>query len=150
MRGRIYDYDNITFHDSVTHSGNKLVVVLNYDHGDNVIVCALTTSKQHTRLNSSGCCSVNYCYKIDANVDFFKLDTWILINNVYEFSKAEFLNKVYRGDVRYKHKLKSQTIDAIRNCCSVCPDISIDNIKRIVTQPAPPQPVAVVAAHVSP
>ena len=132
--GSIYLHEEFKFLDGAT--GKKLFLVVNTpSKNENYLVCK-TTSKQKPpyRVKKQGCSAPekNY-FMFFSGDDWFKKDTWIQFDELYEFSILGLLQDKFGGSARYQADLKPINIKAVLNCILKSEDIPekyLNSIKK--------------------
>lgn len=115
-RGTVLFHKKFIFSDGI--EGEKLLVVLNTpsSHDEPYLVCK-TTSKCKFYITKEGCHSDKSIYHIKANRDGFLCDTWVQLDELFEFTQEELLNLILKDKIcEIKHNLSENTIRAILNC----------------------------------
>lgn len=127
--GDVFFDSQFAFHDGQT--GEKLFVVLGY--GDGVYVVAKTTSKQHGRGTVFGCQDDRfYNFYLPKNSCYFKLCTWVCLDELYEFSASEVLQKHFSGIINRVCKLPDEIVCQIQDCA--CQSLDITNAQADIIE----------------
>ena len=132
--GSIYIHEEFKFEDGST--GTKLFVVVNSPNKtENYLVCK-TTSKENPpyRVKRQGCSAPekNY-FMFFARDDWFKKNTWIQFDSLYEFEAGQLLKDKFGGKAKYQANLKAVNTRAVLNCILKSNDIPkkyLDTIKK--------------------
>lgn len=102
---------------------NKLIVVL-CNYGSDYLV-AQTTRQQKKKTTNIGCQPQNtpHNYYIPAKTAWFEDNTWVLLDEVFEYNSTTFTYKKADRVVTLKHKLPELLIKSILECALVSDDI---------------------------
>lgn len=104
-------------------AGEKLFVVLGC--GDGVYVVAKTTSKQHGRGTVFGCQNDRfYNFYLPKQSCCLKRSTWVCLDELYEFSATEVLQKHFSGRINRICELPNDITYQIQTCACQSLDIS--------------------------
>lgn len=122
--GAVLHHKGFTFHDQGV--GDKYLVVLN-DGVGGVYIVAKTTSQSRNRSFTYGCNSR------DIFPNFFIPDggcclrgnSWICLNEFYEFDAAELLDGRFKGIINVIGNLTPGVSELLINCAKDCDDISV-------------------------
>jgi len=122
-RGTILFHDRFRFTDG--EIGEKLLIILNNPKDDQPYLICKTTSHCKNFITTEGCHSKKSIYHIKANKDGFPCDTWVQLDEIFEFSKEELLKAHFADKTcTVKNCLSEATIRAILNCIWKSEDIS--------------------------
>lgn len=118
-----------TFDDGNT--GAKLFVTLN-DGLDNSYLTVLTTSQRHTKAGTAGC----HVAQFPSNFHFpggtaFPKDTWLILNNIYEFESYALTQKIKAGHISIKAPLPITDLIDVLNCIINDEDLSDQHCLRL-------------------
>ena len=109
-RGSIFVAENFIFTDGT--KGRKILVLLNNPASNDPYLLVKTTSQKHSKPDTLGCIeSYHKVYFIQANSPFFKKDTWIQLDDYFQFSQKNITKKLKHIGV-----LPSKTIKLIIDC----------------------------------
>ncbi|STZ55588.1 Uncharacterised protein [Moraxella lacunata] len=111
--GSVFFDKQFAFHDGQT--GEKLFLALGF--GDGVYVVAKTTSKQHGRGTVFGCQDDRfYNFYLPQNSCYFKVCTWVCLDELYELKASEVLQKHFAGIINPICTLDDVLTRQIQNC----------------------------------
>jgi len=120
--GSVVFYRKFTFHDG--DQSDKLLVVLNSGESVSYLVLKTTSKQKAGRLASDGCHAKAGYFFIRAQGDHFRKDTWVLLYETYELSRADFLKAHFGGVAEVVGCLEPETLRAIINCFKKTDDYS--------------------------
>ena len=132
--GSILHDTNFRFKDG--EIGNKLLIVLN-DGKDSPYIILKTTSKQKSKGKDEGCQlndkPPNFFLPKDSCS--FEKETWIELNEFFEFELSEIFKKRLAKTLDYKNTRPKHILKDLLNCAINCDDISEfqENIIRKVS-----------------
>lgn len=121
--GSILHDTNFQFKDG--EIGNKLLIVLN-DGKEFPYIIIKTTSKQKTKNTDEGC-QLNDKppnFFLPRNSTSFEKDTWIELNEFFEFELSEMFQKRLARTIEHKNTLPKQILKDLLRCAINCDDIS--------------------------
>ena len=122
--GSIYLHEEFKFLDGATRK--KLFLIVNTpSKNENYLVCK-TTSKEKPpyRIRKQGCSApIRNYFMFLSKDDWFKKDTWIQFDELYEFSLLRLLQDKFGGKAKYQADLKPVNIKAVLNCILKSEDI---------------------------
>ncbi len=120
--GAVFFDNNFVFHDG--SSSAKLLVVLGCKSGTVLIV--KTTSKIYGKGITYGCQPTNrfHNFYLPQNCGHFDKDTWICLDEFYEISQAEMLQKRFAGNVKHICDINENITREIQDCAKKSIDIS--------------------------
>lgn len=126
-RGTVLFHTKFQFTDGTT--GQKLLIILNTPKGHQPYLVCKTTSKCKYCIVNEGCHSDKSIYHIKANKDGFDRDTWVQLDEIFEFTQAEIL-KAHLIDktCTMTHCISDATVRAILNCIWKGDDASQDHL----------------------
>jgi hypothetical protein len=102
---------------------SKYLVQLNEPEGDEpYIVCKTTSNSKNKRLDPP-CQPKVSLFALRANHDFFRLDTWLQLYDLYEIVPDELVARCMSHRMQERHHLRAETIGAIVNCIRICEDV---------------------------
>jgi hypothetical protein len=114
-RGTVLFHNRFRFIDG--DIGEKLLIILNTPQDNQPYLACKTTSRCKYLITIEGCHSDKSIYHIKANKDGFHCDTWVQLNEIFEFTQAERLKAHLIDKVcAVTHCLSEPTIRAILNC----------------------------------
>lgn len=124
----LYDPD-FEFHDG--DRGAKLFVTLN-DGQDGSYLTVLTTSQRHNKAGTAGC----HVTQFPSNFHFpagtaFPIDTWLILNSVYEFDCFALTRKLKMGQVAMKNPIPTADLIAVLDCIVNDEDLSENHLQRL-------------------
>ena len=131
--GTLLVSDNFIFSDGSI--GKKILVVLNDGNiGYNLVV--KTTSKDTHKSSNYG------CQTQDRYPNFFlpqhscclEKDTWIGLDEFFEFTTAELLARHFSGEIRTIGVLPDKTVKKLLECAIDCDDILAKQIEVLIVQ----------------
>ncbi len=115
IQGAVLHHSAFIFPDGVI--GKKLLIVLNTPSNDEPYLVCRTTSKCKNYITKEGCHHEKSIYHIKANKDGFPKDTWVQLQPLTEFTKAEVLKACLTDKTcKVSHNISPSTISAILNC----------------------------------
>ena len=120
--GEILFHRQFKFHDGA--AADKYLVVLASDKG--TLIVAKTTSKGHHHRNDHGCQAGSHfpAFLLTQGCCCLRLNTWICLDEFYEFTLNEFQAKIVGGVVnRYGCLTPELTLD-VQVCAAGSDDIS--------------------------
>lgn len=120
--GSVFFDSNFHFHDG--DSGEKLFVILGTDNG--VSVVAKTTSQPHGKGITFGCQPDDryHNFYLPVNSCYFKKPTWVCLNEFYEFSDAQLLQKRFSGVVNHICDIPDQITKDLQQCALSSDDMT--------------------------
>lgn len=126
--GTILCDDEFVFSDGGT--GKKLLIVLNDGESGSYIVIK-TTSKSDFKGNDYGCQSDDrypnfFCPKGSCCL---KQDTWIQLDQFFEFKAHELMSKHFTGKIKRIGVLTDRILKDLLDCAIECDDISLKQAK---------------------
>lgn len=126
--GTILCDDEFVFSDGST--GKKLLIVLNDGESGSYIVIK-TTSKSDFKGNDYGCQSTDrypnfFCPKGSCCL---KHDTWIQLDQFFEFKAHELMAKHFTGKIKRIGVLTDQIVKELLHCAIGCEDITLKQAK---------------------
>lgn len=133
-KGDILLHDKFKFKDG--DLGKKLLVILNnpdLKNSDPYLICR-TTSVEKGKIKSPACDDNLSTFFIPENSDYFEIDTWIQLHEVFEFTLEESLKDHFDGHLDIRGKLTEDTIRQLLNCIKKIKDISEEHKELINKQ----------------
>ena len=121
-RGTVLFHSDFCFSDG--QHGKKLIIILNTPKDTDPYLVCRTTSKCKYLITNEGCHSDKSIFHIKAKHDGFDLDTWIQLDELFEFSKEEILNAHFKKTCHIVNSIRSNTMSEILKCILICEDIS--------------------------
>lgn len=120
--GAVYFDTDFHFHDG--EDGEKLFVVLG--SRNSITVVAKTTSQQNGRGTSFGCQPDDrfHNFYLPKRCCYLKKCTWVCLDEFYEFTATQLLQKRFNGIVRHICDLPSEMIPQLQKCAIESLDIS--------------------------
>lgn len=121
--GSILHDTNFRFTDG--EIGNKLLIVLN-DGKESPYIIVKTTSKQKSKGKDEGC-QLNDKppnFYLPRNSCSFEKDTWVELNEFFEFKLSEMFQKKLAKTIQHKDLLTKDILKDLLNCAINCDDIS--------------------------
>jgi len=113
--------------------GEKLLVLLNNpDPNIEPFLFCRTTSKQKNRSLTPGCQANQSLFLVPASRDFFQLNTWLQLHEIFPAEASSVLKDHFDGVLQIKGKLKTETIGLLMKCISVIQDISFEHKSMIL------------------
>ncbi len=106
-------------------TGNKLFVILN-DGTAGFYIAVRTTSQAKDKSRSTGCHLKDWQqnFFIPKDDGCFKKDTWICLDDFYEFDATELLQGSFSGRIQHIGELPSSMLLALISCALQSDDIS--------------------------
>ena len=86
-RGAIYHHKRLVYHNGSI--GIKYLVLLNSPDGAEPYLFVKTTKQKKNKPSTPGCIKTNSVFFIPRNKAFFKLDTWIQLHELFEFTPKD-------------------------------------------------------------
>ena len=113
----------------------KLFIIVNSPASakENYLVCKTTSQeKPPHRTRQQGCSAPekNY-FMFLAGEDWFKKDTWIQFDKIYEFKADRLLKDKFDGKIKYQTDLKAVNAKAVLSCILKSEDISKQHLISI-------------------
>lgn len=129
MEGSVFYDPNFPFHDG--ELGQKLFIVLNNGQ-DGSFLTVLTTSKQKRMSEVAGCHATDF----PANYHFpggseFPRDSWLLIDEIYEFDCYAVTQKIKQGLIIKKAPISSTALIDVLDCIVESDGISLLHQERL-------------------
>lgn len=128
QKGDILLHEKFKFTDGKI--GTKLIVILNnpnLDKNESYLVCR-TTSNQTKKIKSPACDHNLSTFFIPANKDFFDIDTWLQLHEIFSFEISDLLNAGMVDKILEKlGELSEDTLRQLMNCVKKIKDISIEH-----------------------
>lgn len=114
--------------------GEKLIVLLNNPQGDEPFLFCRTTSieKPPYKIKTPFGCQKNSQYFFINKCEFFPKDTWLLLYDIYEYSKAHILKKAWDKKIKIIKSINDNILGQIKNCVKYSIDISEKHLKMIL------------------
>ena len=129
-RGAIYHHRQLVFHNGVT--GKKYLILLNTPGKNEPYLFVKTTSQKKDKPSTAGCIKDRSLFFIPADSTFFKLDTWVQLYEIYEFSPKDIdTNK----DITVEASLDVKIIDQIVTCLFEAEEDNIAPIHKKLLRP---------------
>ena len=129
-RGAIYHHSKLVYHNGPT--GKKYLILLNSPSKDEPYLFVKTTSQKKNKPSTPGCIRAHSLFFIPAGKTFFKLDTWVQLYEIYEFSPKDIdTNK----DITVEASLDVKIIDEIVNCLFKAEEDNIALIQKKLLRP---------------
>lgn len=127
--GSIFFDKDFVFHDG--KSGQKLFVVLGSSTG--VSVVAKTTSKIYGKGIVYGCQPDDrfHNFYLPVNTCHLKTNTWVCLNEFYEFKQSDMLQKRFNGIVNPICDLAEDIAKQVQDCALLSDDISGKQIEIV-------------------
>lgn len=128
--GSIVEDLDFEFHDGT--SGKKILIILN-DGTCGFYIVVKTTSQPDRRSTSSGCNLTDPYpnFFVPLKDKIFRKQTWICLNEFYEFTGTELLRRKFDGNVTYKGNLGKPVTKALIRCAARADDISLAHEKHL-------------------
>ncbi len=106
-------------------TGNKLFVILN-DGTAGFYVAVRTTSQAKGKSTSEGCHLKDWQqnFFVPTNKGCFNKDTWICLDDFYEFDVTELLKGHFSGRIKEVGKLSPALLQALIDCALQSDDIT--------------------------
>jgi len=106
-------------------TGNKLFVILN-DGSSGFYVAVRTTSQARGKSSSEGCHLDDWQqnFFVPTATGCFKKNTWICLDDFYEFDATELLQGSFSGRIQHIGKLPSSMLPALISCALQSDDIT--------------------------
>jgi hypothetical protein len=121
--GAVLHWEAFAFRDG--EQANKYLVVLGAKQGADYLF-VVATSKQKQRQFQPGCTLTPFTYFFipGGGKDFFPKDTWLLLDEPYQFSAAEVTQAGLKGLLVVKTNLRVDLANAARNCMKRSKDVA--------------------------
>jgi hypothetical protein len=121
--GAILHWEKFVFHDG--EEANKFLLVLGAKAGADYLF-VVATSQQKRRQTQPGCTLVPFTYFFipGGGKDFFKKDTWLLLDEPYQFSAAAVVQAGLSGALTVRGNLRTDLANAARNCMKRSRDVA--------------------------
>jgi len=129
-RGTILFHTNFSYYDG--EKGEKLLVILNNQKGNEPFLMAKTTKQPKNKSLSPGCIQKESLFFIEAGKTWFNEDTWIQLFEVYPFTASEVLKDHFNSDLEIVGKLPEQKANEIKNCIKRLIDFPVQYKKMIL------------------
>ena len=100
--------------------GKKFLVLLNTPEIDDPYIFCRTTSQQKTKHLKEYCQPEWKLFLLLANKDFFPLNTWLQLYELYAFTLEEFLELHTKKNLKWVGRLQDLTVRQIKNCVKQC------------------------------
>lgn len=129
--GSVFYDPNFPFHDG--EIGKKLFVLLN-DGQDGSYLTVLSTTKQKKMSGIAGCHATDFPpnYHFPAGTDFPE-NSWLLIDNIYEFDCFALMQKIKVGAIVSKAPVSSTSLVDVLDCTVEGDGISSRHRERLQT-----------------
>jgi hypothetical protein len=131
--GTLLVYDNFRFYDGST--AKKILVVLN-DGSVGYYLIVKTTSKDTHKSSNYGC-QIQDRYPnffLPQNSCCLEKDTYVGLNEFFEFTTAELLARHFSGEIRTIGVLPDKTVKELLECAIGCDDILAKQIEILMAQ----------------
>ena len=128
--GSIVEDLEFKFHDGAT--GKKILVILN-DGTCGFYIVVKTTSQTDLRSTSPGC-NLKDPYPnffVPRKYKIFRKQTWICLNEFYEFTATVLVQRKFDGKVTYMGDLGEPVTKALIGCAAEADDISLAHEKHL-------------------
>jgi hypothetical protein len=137
-KGAVFNHLNIEFKDG--EHGNKYLIILNNQQGEDPYLCCKTTSKQQYGIDNPGCHFEKGIFVLDLKKPPFPKKTWVQFdaNGIFEYEAVELLQCKFRGEIILNAELDSTLVQGIVNCFKKSQDIS-DYHLELINKGIPPQ-----------
>ncbi len=128
--GSVFYDPNFSFHDGEV--GQKLFVLLNNGQ-DGSFLTVLSTSKQKRKSGTAGCHASDFPinYHFPAGTEFPD-NSWLLLDEIYEFACFQLVQKVKQGLIAHKQPLSRPSLLNVLDCAIEGEDISLEHHDRLV------------------
>ncbi|MBW8003215.1 MAG: hypothetical protein FVQ80_14540 [Planctomycetes bacterium] len=116
--------------------GEKLIVILNNPlKGQPFLVCRTTSKeKSYRKKIPKGCQQKGKYFFSERGDAYFKDDTWLQLDDIYEYNNVEMLRKKFKGTLQILENLNDNILRQIKNCINnESEDISQEHLQMIVT-----------------
>jgi hypothetical protein len=117
-----YHCVDFQFTDGAT--GDKYLVQLNEPDEDEPYIFCKTTSQSKNKRSEPPCQPDRSLYALKARHDFFPLDTWLQLYELYRLPGDQVLQYTMSHRVQERGQLRLETIGAVVNCIRRCEDVS--------------------------
>lgn len=131
--GTILCHHNFKFSDGAT--AKKLIILLTDLTEEHSYILAKTTSQENRKSKKSGC-QKNDIYPnffIPKTHSTFPKDTWVDLNEFFEFEAKELLQKHFSGEIQTINVLERELTKKLLSCSIECEDISFHQQEAIKT-----------------
>jgi hypothetical protein len=135
LRGNVYFHRKFGFHDG--EEGKKLIVLLNSPSPKDPYLFVKTTKEQKRKPHTPGCIHSYKVFFIPCDGKHcFKLDTWVQLYELYEFTPASIVKNGLSKDMKIIGKIEYILVNQIVNCLIQCNGDNITSRQRklLVTQ----------------
>lgn len=131
--GTILHDQKFPFSDGTT--GNKLVVLLTSLADGFFYIGAKTTSKEKHKGKNSGCQHKDIYpnFFIPKGTSSFSVDTWVSLDEFYEFKSTELIQRHFSGEIKTIGTLHSNLTIKLLNCALQSEDITLHQEAAIKT-----------------
>ena len=129
--GSIYFHKEFEFQDGTI--GEKLFVIVNSPSAqENYLVCKTTSrEKPPYRLRRQGCDEKRNYFMFSSKDDWFKKNTWIQFDKIFEFTAERLLQDRFGHKTKYMDCLKPNNIRAVLNCILKSEDVMQKHLASI-------------------
>ena len=124
-KGTIFNHLNIKYKDG--EFGNKYLIILNNQKGNDPYLCCKTTSVQKYGIEREDCHFNHNIFLLNIKKEPFYKKTWVQFdpNSVFEFSPLELLQNKFKGNIKvFEGVLSIPIVNGIVNCFKKSQDIS--------------------------
>lgn len=127
--GSVFYDPNFPFHDG--EIGQKLFVLLN-DGQDGSFLTVLSTTKQKRMSGVAGCHANDFPanYHFPAGTDFPD-NSWLLIEEIYEFDCYSLRQKVKTGAIAKKLPISPASLIDVLDCTIESDGVSLQHLERL-------------------
>ncbi len=129
-RGTIYHDSQLIFHNGVV--GKKFLILLNTPTQKESYIFVKTTSQKKDKPSVPGCIRDLSLFFIPAGKTFFRLNTWVQLSELYEFTPKEIDSK--KG-ITVEGSLDTKMIDDIVKCLFEAEEDNIAPIQKDLLRP---------------
>lgn len=130
MRGSVYFHKNLPL--STGREKDKLLVQVNTPSKKEPYLLYLTTSQPKSRPETPGCISRLSLFYVEAGKPFFDKNTWIQLDELYEFDSAYIIKMGLQKEMRELGIIPNQKMNEIANCFRRIDDVSKYNLGLIL------------------
>jgi hypothetical protein len=121
-RGTVFHCVDFRFKNGVTK--DKYLVQLNDPRDDEPYILCKTTSQQKNKRLEPPCQPDPSLYALRARHDYFPLDTWLQLYELYRLPAGQFVQYMLSRKMEECGQLRTETTGAIANCAGRCLDVS--------------------------
>jgi hypothetical protein len=130
IRGTVFHHKTFEFKNGET--GNKLLILLNSQEGNDPLLLAKTTSQEKNKPKTPGCIKKRSLFFMPKGTKPFLLDTWVQLYEIYPFSPEDF-----KADPGFKilGSIDSKLMEKIIDCLFIAEGDDIPAIYEGLLRP---------------